>query len=237
MTFSMIHLEIKTSALVYWARQSKLSLADKDYLIHAAMRLSFGSKAPQPFEVFDSGGRALKVLGYADCTGTELVEEMVSAAEPMLHEVISPDSVRSKNMPESWSVGRTLGFRVRFCPISRRSGEDGKIVERDAFLAACERTPDEAIDRETVYANWLMERFKAFGGAEILNMRMKSFRLNEFRRKDKGRTLRKLTRPESVFDGVLKVSDSGGFASMLREGIGRHKAFGFGAVLLRPEGR
>ncbi len=237
MTFSMIHLEIKTSALVYWARQSKLSLADKDYLIHAAMRLSFGSKAPQPFEVFDSCGKAFKVLGYADCTGNELVEEMVLGAEPMLHEVISPDTVRSKNMPALWPVGRVLGFRVRFCPISRRSGEGGKIVERDAFLAACERTPNESIERETVYADWLKERFKAFGGAEILDMRMKSFRLNELRRKDKGRLLRKMTRPETVYDGVLKVADSDGFTSMLREGIGRHKAFGFGAVLLRPEGR
>ena len=236
MTFSMIHLEINRRALVFWARQSKLSLADGDYLVHAAMRLSFGNKAPQPFEAF-GGDRMSKVLGYADCTALELVEEMKMAAEPVFHEIIPSSTVRSKEMPVSWPEGRNFGFRVRFCPISRRSGEDDKIVERDAFLAACERTPEEHIDRESVYAEWLAERFNAFGGAEILDMRMKSFRLNEFRRKNKSRTLSKLTRPEVIFDGILKVSDSNAFASMLREGIGRHKAFGFGAILLRPEGR
>jgi|LSQX01.2.fsa_nt_gb CRISPR system Cascade subunit CasE len=236
MTFSMIHLEVSKRSLVFWARQSKFSLADRDYLIHAAMRFSFGSKAPQPFEVFDNGGKTLKVLGYADCPGAELVEEMGLAAEPMLHEVIPPNAVRSKDMPSSWPEGKSFGFRVRFCPISRRSGEGDKIVERDAFLAACERTPDDHVDREMVYAEWLAERFKAFDGAQILDMRMKSFRLKEFCRKDKGRSLRKLTRPETIFDGVLIVTNSSKFSLMLREGVGRHKAFGFGAILLRTEG-
>ena len=235
MTFSMIHLEINRRALVFWARQSKLSLTDGDYLAHAAMRLSFGNKAPQPFEVFN--GDRMSVLGYADSTASELIEEMEMAAEPVFHEIIPSSTVRSKEMPVSWPEGRSLGFRVRFCPISRRSGENDKIVERDAFLAACERTPEEQLDRESVYSGWLAERFDAYGGAEILDMRMKSFRLKEFRRKNKTRTLSKMTRPEVIFDGILRVSDSNAFASMLREGIGRHKAFGFGAILLRPEGR
>ena len=64
MTFSMVHIEFKTPALVSWARAGRHSLADMEYLVHSAMRLSFGKSAPQPFEVFDNGDKTLKVLGY-----------------------------------------------------------------------------------------------------------------------------------------------------------------------------
>lgn len=234
MTFSMVHLEIKTPSLVSWARNNRHTLADKEYLVHTAMRITFGEKAPQPFEVFDNGNRTLKVLGYSDSSEMELVEEMNLTAEPLLMQTIPPKAIRSKSMPDSWHEGRTFGFRVRCCPVSRRSDEKGHIVERDVFLAACERSPEEQIDRETVYSEWFMERIAPFKGAEILDIHMKAFRLREFRRRDSKRKLQNLTRPETIFDGVLKVVDSQGFGAMLREGIGRHKAFGFGAIFLRP---
>jgi CRISPR system Cascade subunit CasE len=37
-----------------------------------------------------------------------------------------------------------------------------------------------------------------------------------------------------VFDGALEVTEPGTFASSLTRGIGRHRAFGFGMLLLRP---
>ena len=234
MTFSMVHIELKTPALVSWARAGKHSLADVEYLVHSAMRLSFGKSAPQPFEVFDNGDKTLKVLGYSDSSGEELKEEMVFCAEPLLMSVIPPETIHSKAMPSYWVKERTFGFRVRCCPISRRSEENGRIIERDAFLAACERAPEEKIDRESVYGEWLSDRITSFKGAEIIDMQMKAFRLREFRRRDEKRKIQHMTRPEVIFDGILKVVDSSGFASMLKDGIGRHKAFGFGAILLRP---
>jgi CRISPR system Cascade subunit CasE len=36
-----------------------------------------------------------------------------------------------------------------------------------------------------------------------------------------------------VFNGVLEVTEPGTFASSLARGIGRHRAFGFGMLLLR----
>lgn len=234
MTFSMVHIELKTPALVSWARVGKHSLADVEYLVHSAMRLSFGKSAPQPFEVFDNGDKTLKVLGYSDSSGEELKEEMVFCAEPLLMSVIPPETIHSKAMPSYWVKERTFGFRVRCCPISRRSEENGRIIERDAFLAACERAPGEKIDRESVYGEWLSDRIASFKGAEIIDMQMKAFRLREFRRRDEKRKIQHMTRPEVIFDGILKVVESSGFASMLKDGIGRHKAFGFGAILLRP---
>jgi len=34
--------------------------------------------------------------------------------------------------------------------------------------------------------------------------------------------------------GVLQVRDSAAFAALLARGIGRHRAFGFGMLLLKP---
>ncbi len=40
--------------------------------------------------------------------------------------------------------------------------------------------------------------------------------------------------PDAVFTGLLQVRDSAAFAALLARGIGRHRAFGFGMLLLKP---
>jgi CRISPR system Cascade subunit CasE len=40
--------------------------------------------------------------------------------------------------------------------------------------------------------------------------------------------------PDAVLEGVLEVVDGEAFAALLRRGVGRHRAFGFGMLLLRP---
>jgi CRISPR system Cascade subunit CasE len=49
-----------------------------------------------------------------------------------------------------------------------------------------------------------------------------------------GRSLRHQEGPDASFEGVLTVAEPGAFALLLARGIGRHRAFGFGMVLLRP---
>ena len=34
--------------------------------------------------------------------------------------------------------------------------------------------------------------------------------------------------------GVLTITDGGAFASLLARGVGRHRAYGYGMMLLRP---
>jgi CRISPR system Cascade subunit CasE len=41
-------------------------------------------------------------------------------------------------------------------------------------------------------------------------------------------------RPDAILVGTLRVSDEGGFRSLLRRGVGRHRAFGFGMLRIRP---
>jgi len=42
--------------------------------------------------------------------------------------------------------------------------------------------------------------------------------------------------PDAVFKGVLQIHDADAFNRLLRRGIGRHRAFGFGMLLLKPAG-
>jgi CRISPR system Cascade subunit CasE len=43
-----------------------------------------------------------------------------------------------------------------------------------------------------------------------------------------------LGRREAVFEGTLEVCDAALFAALLARGVGRHRSFGFGMMLLRP---
>ena len=40
--------------------------------------------------------------------------------------------------------------------------------------------------------------------------------------------------PDAIMHGALIVSDPGAFHALLARGVGRHCAFGFGMLLLRP---
>jgi CRISPR system Cascade subunit CasE len=45
---------------------------------------------------------------------------------------------------------------------------------------------------------------------------------------------KKLDRPQALVKGVLNIADSDAFNRLLARGIGRHRAFGYGMLLLRP---
>jgi CRISPR system Cascade subunit CasE len=48
------------------------------------------------------------------------------------------------------------------------------------------------------------------------------------------RTTKRLERPDVRFEGDLTVRDAERFHEWLAHGIGRHRAFGFGALMLAP---
>jgi CRISPR system Cascade subunit CasE len=50
------------------------------------------------------------------------------------------------------------------------------------------------------------------------------------------RPTREIVLPEAHFEGILEIKDAEVFRVLLQTGVGRHKAFGFGALMLRPPG-
>jgi CRISPR system Cascade subunit CasE len=139
--------------------------------------------------------------------------------------------------PKAWRAGQRLGFEVRVRPVIRTS--TGR--ERDAYLSALEVATEEenALQREVIYAEWLNRQFQAGDAAKIIRTTMDSFRLTRVIRKTRdndasARKSRSIIGPDALFRGELQVVDSVAFSQLVTRGIGRHRAFGFGMLLLKP---
>ena len=114
------------------------------------------------------------------------------------------------------------------------------------FLAAAKSRPDEKLDRGMIYADWLA-RALAKGGAELAPRTMRLVAVRRTRLLRRGApnvegqrhltpTGKKGGGPDLVIAGELNVSDPAAFRALLARGVGRHRAFGFGMLLLRPSG-
>jgi CRISPR system Cascade subunit CasE len=82
--------------------------------------------------------------------------------------------------------------------------------------------------REAVYTDWLAQRLD---GAAMLQP---GVRLTRFQRVRAAREGYSPEGPDAILQGDLIVDDSSGFQKSLAQGVGRHKAYGYGMLLLRP---
>jgi CRISPR system Cascade subunit CasE len=180
---------------------------------------------------------ALFVLAYAEADDAALESEMGQMRPEILRRC------ESRPMPE-FTVGQALGFRTRVCPIvrTRKPGtrplgvnRHGRVKHReiDAFIHATLIAPEGArVDREAVYVGWLGRELQRHGACSLTAAEVVEFRRERMRR---GRA--SLERPNVVLEGSLSVMDPAAFRALLIRGVGRHRAFGFGMILLRPPGR
>ena len=106
-----------------------------------------------------------------------------------------------------------------------------------AFLSAALRQPEVELSREAVYRDWLAQQFGI--AAELLECHLQEFRLASVIRRAAPasqdlRPKRSVKGPDAVLSGKLQVGDDAAFAQLLRRGVGRHRAFGYGMLLLKP---
>lgn len=248
----MVKLTPDMRRLAAWAHSHRLVEhgGDMGYAVHAALMAAFAAHAPKPFRLFERASGA-DLFGYTGASGPELVDHAQTFADPEIVNALRLASLASKAMPAAWTPGRRLGFEVRVRPVIRRDrpGERDAAREQDAFQAAFEgsgATPlagSSPPRREEVYRRWLAEHIARLGGARLVDasVRLVSFQrlrvARRGRRTEAGRRpLASSEGPDAVLAGVLEVTDSDAFAALLRRGIGRHRAFGFGMMLLRPAG-
>lgn len=223
---------------------------DLGYLVHCQLGEMFGELAPSPFQIQGTPGRNLIVLGYGPSSMDVMLDHADAFADPGVYSALDRPKAASKQMPVAWEPGRRLGFQVRVCPVVRVSGKvasfpgapaDAKSgVETDAFITHCWWAgKDVSVDRETVYRRWLEERLVGSKAVKLLHAEMTSFQLEKVVRRDHApmRNSGVLKRPVAEFTGEFEVQDAAAFQRLLVNGIGRHKAFGFGMVLLRSVGR
>ncbi len=168
-------------------------------------------------------------------------------------------------MPDQWKAGQRLAFDVRIAPVVRSRSTDGRYPEMDAafhpafstgVLAARPssgggesanhdrhegRDGHQVIDREAAHGRWLARELARDGAASLLTHRQRAFRLTSIARRirpepDSARQTREGLLPDLTVRGVLRIDDPPAFSRLIERGLGRHRSFGYGCLLLAPEG-
>lgn len=259
MTIHLVQAPLDMRKFNRWAGERGLvrrGSFDEGYGFHVLLSAMFGKSVLQPFRLFASERRAAAALyAYADVDAGELRRTAAEAAPPDCVAALDPDRMRSKPLPPSFEAGRRLGFDLRIRPVRRLCEDlpdpqqDGRQIRKgaevDAFrVEALRRFPDgwaapdasashDGVTREDVYVAWLAERC---GDAVVIER--ERCRLAAFKR---SRAIRGAGRgpegPDATLHGTLTVSNPERFRRMLRSGVGRHRAYGYGMLLLRPPDR
>ena len=234
-TLQMIRAEVKVRELQRWMGLRRFQ--DQDHAMHCLLTECFGDLAPRPFRLIVPRGVAGGCLyGYGQTDADALREAAAICADPLQARIVPPSTIDSKPMPAQWKASKRLGFEVRIRPIIRKARGSGREeAELDAFQVKAEAFPSGEMpySREQIYADWLSNKLGEKEGAAI---DIKSAKLAAFRRT---RAFRKLSTrhsegPDAVMRGILTVTDPDAFANLLARGIGRHRAYGYGMLLLRP---
>lgn len=197
------------------------------YAFHVWLTALFGDAAPKPFRFFE---RRNELLAYSRLGHAELLERARAFAPPLAWSALDAEGVASKPLPESWRAGQRLHAEALVCPVSRQEDE-----EKDVYLRALDREGEQAAPRAEVYRRWFAAQWKGavrFEHLQVLGMMSRS-RLLRRARNGHGR-LRVVERPQALFGAEIAVEDPQRFAGLLARGIGRHRAFGFGMILLSP---
>lgn len=104
----------------------------------------------------------------------------------------------------------------------------------DAYLAAKRRSETGEVSRVEVYRDWLARcladtaTVKAF---ELRDSRVERVVRRGYRGAEH-REVHALSLPLAVMRGVVRVEDEGGFRALVERGLGRHRAFGYGLMLV-----
>lgn len=239
----LMHCQPEPQRLTLWAaRHSLLSpQGDLGYALHALLHAAFGDAAPKPFSYQGEQGG---LLAYSSLSGQAL-SEAAALAPPDVATALGLDAsptcsgLSARAFPQMWRAGAVLGFEVRVRPILRSQKR-----ERDVFLVAADKAKaaGEAVpmEREAFYRLWLGEQLLAQNAAQLLDATMTRFQLTEVVRRtqrdsvEAERKRRQVGGPDAVFSGHLRIEDPNAFAALVARGLGRHRAFGFGMLLLKP---
>lgn len=249
----LVHLPIDLKRLNQWAstrdvawthtinrHRRNLVIFDEGRALHHLLCETFGRAVLQPFRLMASPGRTDGSLyAYSSSNASMLIEAARESALPDALAVCRLERLAVKAMPETWNLGKRLSFDLRVRPVRRLQnpiGDFRKGAELDAYLVEVlrrfpEGPPDEAnqLNRGEIYREWLTRRIG--DGAEVESARLVRFARSRAARKDAGPE-----GPDATIRGDLVVRDPIRFAMLLTKGVGRHTAYGYGMLLLRPAG-
>lgn len=219
--------------------------------LHGLLRAAFGEAAPQPFRYLDER-QGLLAYTALDADAMRMQVAQAGLTNELAVQTLGLDATaqhggyRLRPFPTQWPQGQVLGFEVRLRPTVRAAKG-----ERDAFLHAVEQANGAPLQREAVYVQWLREHLAPREGAaraawqgavDLLDdVHLAGFQRQQVVRRPQAegheaRHGRVIDGPDALLKGHLRVRDSAAFAQLLARGVGRHRAFGFGMLLLSRAG-
>jgi CRISPR system Cascade subunit CasE len=225
----LLRVPIHAPQLLRFATAHGIAQQDETlgYTLHAWFAALFGAQAPKPFRYIE---RRSEVLSYARADAATLLAQAQSFASPQAWAALDPEGVASKRMPAAWRTGQRLHLEVLTCPVSRKDDD-----EKDLYLRAVDRLGESAPPRGEVYREWFARQCGSAVQLEQIELLGMNARSRFLRRARNGANrLRTVERPQALFGATAVVVDGEGFATLLARGIGRHRAFGFGMVLIAP---
>jgi len=234
---------------------------DEGLALHHFLSETFGKRSVQPFRLMPGQRKSLQasLYGYSefDEGALQATAEICAVSEMM--RILGFDTLKTKTMPIMFSGGKRLGFDVRVRSVrrlknslaaesremrcNRLKGQSVKPIaagsEVDAFLLEPMRSDPELIatktlklsTREEVYKSWLSNRF-----GEAAELNQKNCRVARYERRKVRRGGKVKDGPDVTFHGELIVKDPYRFSQLIVKGVGRHTAYGYGMLLLRPPG-
>ncbi|MHB1678758.1 MAG: type I-E CRISPR-associated protein Cas6/Cse3/CasE [Sulfuriferula sp.] len=225
----LLRFPVHAPRLLRFAAEQGITQEDETlgYTLHAWLAALFGEQVPKPFRYID---RRNELLAYAAADAATLLAQAQAFASPQAWAALDPEGVASKPMPEVWRQGKRLHLEVLTCPVARKDME-----EKDVYLRALDRLGDKAPPRGEVYRDWFIAQLAdavRIERVELLGMQARSKLLR--RARNGQNRLRVIERPQALFGADVVISNPARFAELLTRGIGRHRAFGFGMVLLSP---
>ena len=237
-TLQMVRADVSVRDFQRWMGTRRLQ--DPDHAMHCLLAEIFGDLAPRSFRFMIPRNSSRGVLyGYGNAGADELRDAAGTFAEPLQMRIIPSSEIACKPMPSQFQPGKRLGFEARVRPVIRKArGSERAGAEMDAYQLTAESYPkgEMPLTREEVYRQWLSDRLEQSSGAvlELEQTMLMSFQRVRSFRKRRGRYVEG---PDAVLRGVLSVTDPSAFARLLSRGVGRHRAYGYGMLLLRPPGR
>ena len=236
----MVRAEIDLASFYRWAASRRLmtpSVFDEGYAMHCLLTEVFGDHAPKPFRLITHGSaqhsRGL-LYGYADQDANQLADTAITYSDPLQALAVPSGAIHTKVMPVDWRIGRRLGFEVLTRPVTRRTRNANRPgTERDAFQPREARLleRDVPLSREDVYKQWLSAQMERHGRVKVEECRLHSFQNARVVRKRRGPSI---AGPCAVMKGRLIIGDGRAFSQLLKRGVGRHRSYGYGMLLLRP---
>jgi CRISPR system Cascade subunit CasE len=241
----LVKVPLRADKLIAIARRRGIPIRNLDdgYLAHCLLTELWQANAPAPF-VLRGGGRTLDAWGYSQADASALIEHARAFSDPSTLDAIDDvEAISSRAMPR-FEKGRHVGFVVRVCPIVRLAKPTNRHpvgAEVDVFLAKCFAARGEkSATREQVYREWFTSRLidVAKAGATVERVSVAGIARTRLVRRTQGaaREGKTLERPDVRLEGDLMVENGDAFLRFLAHGVGRHRAFGFGALMVVPPG-